>query len=173
MKTSSSWWVTRGCNYRDVRGRVLSQSASARSVSEPPRKKRICPGWSDFQPCFKQRVALHEEKERERRERKEKLSERRLCIRVNATKTSMRMRVRGERVACFVWRWCSSVREARDPPVFVCFENRTNRSMIRNNHVLVERLRLYYHTRGIISFKLFTMSRALKDSRTSVELADT
>lgn len=120
MKTSSSWWVTRGCNYRDVRGRVLSQSASARSVSELPRKKRICPGWSDFQPCFKQRVALHEEKERERREKKEKLSERRLCIRVNATKMSMRMRVRGERVACFVWRWCSSVREARDPPVFVC-----------------------------------------------------
>lgn len=97
LKTSS-WWVTRGSNYRDVRGRVLSQSASARSVSEPPRKRGFASaGRSDFQPCFKQRVALHEEREREgerKGEREEGLSERRLCIRVNAMKTSMRMRVR-------------------------------------------------------------------------------
>ena len=47
LKTCS-WWVTRGCNYRDVRGRVLSQSASARSVSEPPRKRGFAPAGRIF-----------------------------------------------------------------------------------------------------------------------------
>lgn len=140
MKTCS-WWVTRGCNYRDVRGRVLSQSASARSVSEPPRKRGFAPAGRDFQPRFKQRVARspRREEERRRRRRRRKRGEpplgkkERLCICVNAMKTSVRKRV------C-AWRVLSGAgvaREARDvhrlfvcPPVCsrIVSSNRTNRS---------------------------------------------
>lgn len=75
LKTCS-WWVTRGCNYRDVRGRVLSQSASARSVSEPPRKRGFAPAGRIFNRVLnKESLSTKRERERE-----EDLSERRLRI---------------------------------------------------------------------------------------------
>lgn len=75
LKTCS-WWVTRGCNYRDVRGRVLSQSASARSVSEPPRKRGFAPAGRIFNRVLnKESLSTKRERERE-----EDLAERRLRI---------------------------------------------------------------------------------------------
>lgn len=66
LKTCS-WWVTRGCNYRDVRGRVLSQSASARSVSEPPRKRGFAPAGRIFNRVLTKSPSPRKEREKGKR----------------------------------------------------------------------------------------------------------
>lgn len=66
LKTCS-WWVTRGCNYRDVRGRVLSQSASARSVFEPPRKRGFAPAGRIFNRVLTKSPSPRKEREKGKR----------------------------------------------------------------------------------------------------------
>lgn len=123
LKTCS-WWVTRGCNYRDVRGRVLSQSASARSVSEPPRKRGFAPAGRIFNRVLN-KESLSSKRERER---EEDLSERRLRILAWMPRKRACARV----LACFVCREtsCLSFVSSR-----IIVYRRNNRSMTRNNQL--------------------------------------